>query len=73
MVLSAINAVTKAALSPAMTRFPPSLVAAACLVKARAAMGLTPTWPGMLAEMTGLEERMMGQCLEMLVLLGIAS
>lgn len=74
MVLSAINMVTKAALSPTMASFPPSIVAAGCLIKARAAMGLTPAWPPVLSSMTRLDpvgNTMMQQCLELLVALGV--
>ena len=76
MALTASDMVAKAALSPAFVRFDPSVVAAACLLKARQSMGLFPVWPSVLQDMTGysLEDPVaMAQCLEMLQLLGIST
>lgn len=55
MVLSASDAISKAALSPAVLQFDPSVVAAACIMKARESIGIAPVWPLCLRDMTGFE------------------
>lgn len=55
MALSATDFVSKAALSPTTSQFDPSIVAAACLIKARESIGLSPSWPSSLRDMTGFE------------------
>ena len=75
MSLTATDVVAKAALSPAFVRFDPSVVAAACLLKARQSMGLSPAWPLVLQDMTGYvpgSTMALDQCVELLQLLGIA-
>jgi pentatricopeptide repeat domain-containing protein 1 len=77
MALTATDLVAKAALSPAFIRIDPSLVAAACLHKARQSMGLVPSWPSILQDMTGYlmdpSTGPMNQCVELMQLYGIAS
>lgn len=74
MALSAAELATKASLSPAMATFPPSLVAAACLAKARASIGLHPAWPSSLQAMTGYspEQQSFASACDLLSLLGLA-
>ena len=76
MALTAVNMVTKAALSAAFAAFPPSAVAAACLCKARESIGLEAAWPGVLLELTQLlpaSDPALRSCLELLQLLGISN
>lgn len=74
--MSAVNLARKAALSPAFVRFRPSVVAAACLLRAREALGLGPAWPRTLASMTGYDAGVpacqLAQCLEVMTLLRLA-
>lgn len=74
--LAAINLARKAVLSPGFARFPPSVVAAACLVKARQGLGLAPSWPRTLHSMTGYTTVPGGplqQCLELMSMLNLAA
>lgn len=74
MALSAVDLVRKAALSPALAGFRPSVVAAACLLSAREQLGLAPAWPRTLQSMTAYTpaaEGALKQCLEVMQLLGI--
>jgi hypothetical protein len=74
--LAAINLARKAVLSPGFARFPPSVVAAACLVKARQGLGLAPSWPRTLHSMTGYTTAPGGplqQCLELMSMLNLAA
>lgn len=74
MALSAVDLVRKAALSPALAAFRPSVVAAACLLSARERLGLAPAWPRTLQSMTAYTpaaEGALKQCLEVMQLLGI--
>ena len=71
MALSAVALVRKAALSPVLAGFRPSLVAAACLYKARGGLGLAPAWPRTLQSMTAYQPGEGGQlaaCLDALSL-----
>ena len=76
-VLHALGLAGKAALSPLFYQFPPSAVAAACLAKGREALGLAPTWPVVLHQMTGYSPTAPGdatrQCAELLTALGLAA
>lgn len=76
MAAAATGLARKAALSPAFARFRPSLVAAACLLRAREALGLAPAWPCALQGMTGYSLGAPGgqlqQCLEVMSLLGLS-
>lgn len=74
MALSAVDLVRKASLNPALAHFRPSLVAAACLLRARQTLGLAPAWPRALQSMTAYQpgpEGQLQQCLEVMSLLGI--
>lgn len=74
--LAAINLARKAVLSPGFARFPPSVVAAACLVSARRGLGLGPSWPSTLQSMTAYVPApgsQLQQCLDMLALLGLTA
>ena len=74
--LAAVNLAHKAVLSPAFVRFPPSVVAAACLLKAREGLGLAPSWPRTLQSMTAYmpaPDSQLLQCLEVMALLGMAA
>lgn len=74
MALSAVDLVRKAALSPALAAFRPSVVAAACLLSARERLGLAPAWPRALQSMTAYTpaaEGALKQCLAVMQLLGI--
>ncbi|KAL4551621.1 hypothetical protein Ndes2526B_g05894 [Nannochloris sp. 'desiccata'] len=80
MALTATDLVAKAALSPAFITMDPSLVAAACLYKARQSMGLVPSWPLVLHDMTGYSMEggadgtgQMNQCVNLMHMLGISS
>ena len=74
--MAAVGLARKAALSPAFVRFRPSVVAAACLARARESLGLAPAWPRTLASMTGYLPGAAGsqlaQCLEVMALLRLA-
>jgi hypothetical protein len=73
--LTAVEAVANAALNPAFACFPASIVAAACLTKAREGFGLAPSWPGVLHELTQFDpvhDPRMKQCMDVLCLLGIS-
>eukprot|EP00887_Chlorella_sp_A99_P006645 scaffold3.g6645.t1 len=75
MALAAADVAGKAALSPAFARYPPSLVAAAALAKARQGLGLVPFWPTSLERMTGYvpAQEAFATCCEMMALLGLAA
>lgn len=75
MAVAAVTLARKAALSPAFVRFRPSVVAAACLLKAREGLGLAPAWPRTLQAMTAYVPApgsQLAQCLEVMALLGLA-
>ena len=75
MALAAANITSKAALSPAFVRYPPSLVAAAGLCKARQSLGLHPAWPSCLGGMTGysLSQPLLLECCDVIALLGLSA
>ena len=76
MALSAVGLARRAALSPAFVRYRPSVVAAACLVRARDSLGLAPGWPRALQSMTAYlptPESQLRQCLEVMALLGMTA
>ena len=76
MAAAATDLARKAALSPAFAAFRPSLVAAACLLRAREALGLAPAWPRALQSMTGYSPAapagQLRQALDLLSVLGLA-
>ena len=75
MALTAVNLARKAGLSPSFVGFRPSVVAAACLLKARQGLGLAPAWPRTLQSMTAYlpsPESPLQQCLDILDLLGMS-
>jgi pentatricopeptide repeat domain-containing protein 1 len=74
MGLTAVDGVAKAAISPAFVSFPPSVVAAACLLRARQSLGLAPAWPDALRGMTGYAAEggdLLAQCSDMMAATGI--
>jgi hypothetical protein len=75
--LSAIQLVSKAALTPVFYQFPPSAVAAACLCKAREGLGQAPVWPSALHSMTGYSPSSAGdavrECMDLISVLGLAN
>lgn len=86
MVLTATDLVAKAALNPSMAGIDPSIAAAACLIKARQGLGLSPAWPLALRDLTGYDpaavpdvddasssEALLEQALHMMHFLGLAS
>lgn len=81
MVLTATDLVAKAALNPSMAVFDPSITAAACLIKAREGLGLSPAWPLALRDLTNYDpaikdddaSTVLGQALHMMQLLGLVS
>ncbi|KAI7837718.1 hypothetical protein COHA_008440 [Chlorella ohadii] len=74
MAVAAVTLARKAALSPAFARVRPSVLAAACLLKAREGLGLSPAWPRTLQSMTAYAPAPgspLQQCLEVMALLGL--
>ena len=74
--MAAVNLARRAALSPAFARVRPSVLAAACLLKAREGLGLAPAWPRTLQSMTAYVATpgsQLQQCLEVMGLLGMAA
>ena len=75
MALTAVDLARKAGLSPSFVGFRPSVVAAACLLRARQGLGLAPAWPGTLQSMTGYlpsHDSPLQQCLDVLDLMGMS-
>ena len=73
VALAAVTLAGKATLSPAFSSFPPSAVAAACLVRAREGLGVAPAWPSALMTMTGYAlapDTQLRHCVEVMALLG---
>jgi hypothetical protein len=76
MAVAAVTLARKAALSPAFARVRPSVLAAACLLKAREGLGLSPAWPRTLQSMTAYAPAPgspLQQCLEVMGLLGMTA
>ena len=76
MALTAVNLARKAVLSPSFVGFCPSVVAAACLLKAREGLGLAPAWPCTLQSMTAYlpaPDSPLQRCLDVLGLLGMSA
>lgn len=72
--MAAVTLARKAALSPAFARARPSVLAAACLLKAREGLGLAPAWPRTLQSMTAYAPNPgspLQQYLEVMSLLGL--